>query len=502
MIVKKITAIVLFFVSLSLISFAGTQPSATNNLESLRNFARLVVSNNRMIKVLTHDLNRASLQKQKGLSDFNPNLSFEYGSSKSENSTYNSITGIEEDYNTRRRHQSSSVSEKTPLGDLSLDYSLSKTEYTNSQASYFKSMYMGIQTGLLRRDYKINALERRLSFVGYDLERAQADSVLLDVLMNSFDSLFNEIIAARNSSLKRHNLEFYSTLVEEAQIKLKNGMGSELDLKQAKMRYNQADTTRKESELRVLAFDRDIGVILANKNWDKSIASFSLQNLVESVPKSIEPNKLVEIAKANRPDMRVIRSQYKLQKAAYDISCEKNKPNLNVRVRWGKQGRGASQSLASDLRDKNWDVVLSWTTKIGGRTEKIDYYLEKEKIRALKIKVEQKEAEVEKLVLKAIDDLEFYIKDLSSLRASEQLSAEVLEGQKLNFKLGKVSLLDLSRYQQDFDNASLAVVKGEVQLIKSWLGLMYQTGTLSDYFGIKSTKRSKNKYKIIPCKNN
>jgi outer membrane protein TolC len=97
----------------------------------------------------------------------------------------------------------------------------------------------------------------------------------------------------------------------------------------------------------------------------------------------------------------------------------------------------------------------------------------------------------------------FYRKNLDSLKASEKLAAEVLEGQRLNFQLGKISLLDLTRYQQDFNNASIAVVQGESRLIMSWLELLFETGILAGYLEVKQSSQelagiNQQKYEIIP----
>ena len=102
----------------------------------------------------------------------------------------------------------------------------------------------------------------------------------------------------------------------------------------------------------------------------------------------------------------------------------------------------------------------------------------------------------------AFERLMLYRKNLASLQASEKLAGEVLEGQKLNFQLGKISLLDLTRYQQDFNGASLSVAQGESRLIMSWLELLYETGQLADYLEVgaleRKNVRSAHEYEIQP----
>jgi outer membrane protein TolC len=179
-----------------------------------------------------------------------------------------------------------------------------------------------------------------------------------------------------------------------------------------------------------------------------------------------------------------------------------SRPDVSARVRWGKQGRSFDKSTAESMNDKSWDVVVSYSTSFGPDGKKIDFTMEKEAIKAFKVRLEQKRADVEIAVKQAFEKLAFYRKNLASLKGSEKLAAEVLEGQRLNFQLGKISLLDLTRYQQDFNGASLAVAQGESRLIMSWLELLFETGRLDDFLQVAATDRRElskiNGYQIVP----
>jgi outer membrane protein TolC len=129
--------------------------------------------------------------------------------------------------------------------------------------------------------------------------------------------------------------------------------------------------------------------------------------------------------------------------------------------------------------------------------------MQKETLKAFEARLAQKRDEIKIAVSQAFERLMFYRKNLDSLKASEKLAAEVLEGQRLNFQLGKISLLDLTRYQQDFNNASIAVVQGESRLIMSWLELLFETGILAGYLEVKQSSQelagiNQQKYEIIP----
>lgn len=447
----------------------------------LQTFAGQVVAGNRSLLSAGHDLESAMFEKYRALEAFAPHFYYSSDASKSANRDYNPMTGIEEDYSTRRRGSGAGISQRTPLGTLSYDYTDSKTEYTSSQSSYFKSLYLSWQAGLLRNDARLNSLERRLAHADYEMNQAQTDSILLDVLLNAFQSLFNRVVAARNQALKVQNLSFYASLVEEAEIKLKNGIGSELDLKQASMRFQQAETGNAETELALHESDRRIAAQLGNLEWNREIASFSLETVLSCIPETLTLEKLEETAFSRRPDYRVHLSQYKAQKASFDRARELSRPDLSARARWGKQGRGFSEDDAAAMPDKSWDVALVYTMSFGPEAEKLSFSSQRERLKSFAAKLTQKREDIKIALAEALERLEFYRKNLASLKASEKLSAEVLEGQRLNFQLGKISLLDLTRYQQEYDNASLSVVQGESRLIMEWLRLLYETGSLAEF---------------------
>ncbi len=496
---KILTAFVFFAASCSpaVCEDVASDTSDTGTaIEPLKKFASQVVSGNRSLLAAAHDLESSMFARERSLEVFSPQFYYSSDASKAANRSYNPITGLEEDYSTRRHGSGAGISQRTPLGKISYDYTNSKTEYSSSQTSYFQSLYLGIQSGLLRNDARVNALERRMAHAEYEVSEAQNDSVLLDVLHGSFQSLFNRMVVARSQLVKQQNLSFYGSLVEEAEVKLKNGIGSELDLKQASMRRQQAETGNSETELSLQETDRRLAAQLGNLTWDREIASFSFDPVIKCIPASFSPEILEETAMKNRPDYRVFLSQYKLQKAAFERARQMSRPDLTAQARWGKQGRGSSEDLAAEMPDKSWDVSLTYSVSFGPDGNKLDFAGQRERLRSFEARLQQKRDDIRLALADALERLEFHRSNLALLKDSEKLAAEVLEGQQLNFQLGKISLLDLTRYQQEFDNASLAVIQGEARLILEWLRLHYETGTLAGFAGVVRSRSLKEK--IVP----
>ena len=461
---------------------------AVEDKDSLRHFARKVVNGNRTLIAEGHDLTDALISKRKALEVFSPSLTLSADSGNSVNRSYNSATGFDEDYKTENVDFGAEISHRTTLGRLNYGYLSGKTDYTTSKTSYFNSLYMSWRTGLLRRDDQIGLLDKKLAYTDYEINEAQADAVLLDVLISSYQNLFNLIIATENKKLKDRNRNFYATLVEEAEIKLKNGLGSELDLKQAKMRQRQAETGLFEIERSINGYERQIAAKLGDLTWDKEIVNFTFEDVLSEVPNTIDSNRLIKTAFEMRPDFRVIERQYLRQKSLLEKARLLRRPDLSALAKWGKQGRGFSENEAKEMNDKSWSVGLVYNISFGPEPSNLDFYSQKEKLLAFEARIAQKRDEVIIAVNESQERLEFYKKNLELLRASEKLASEVLDGQKLNFQLGKISLLDLTVYQQDYDNAGISLIQGEARLIQEWLTLLYETGELSRYLDVGTGK--------------
>lgn len=502
------TVIISFIFFTALIGTLQAQETASQTkvfIKPLIVFAKMVVAGNRDLFSASQDAETNMLEKHKALAAFSPQLSYSLERSKASKTDFNSITGVEEDYSSRTAGHYSSISQRTPLGRLSYDYTNSKSEYTGSKTSYFNSLYLNWQTGLFRNDWQLNSLDRRMAHANYDIGLAQTDSILLDILQRSMKSLFDRLLVVRNETLKKDNLTFYETMVEEAEVKLKNGMGSELDLKQASMRYRQAETDHEETLLSLKDQNRRIGLLLGNLSWNRELAGLELEELLNSIPDKLDEKELLHKAYQNRPDYRLIESQFKLRKSAFKKARIMSRPDISARLRWGKQGRSFDKDLAADMKDKSWSVSVTYTTSLGPEEDKIDFTIEKARLKAFAAKFEQKKDEVEVAITQSIDRFRFYRKNLASLKDSQKLAKEVLDGQRLNFQLGKISLLDLTRYQQDFNSASLAVVQGESRLMMSWLDLLYESGMLADYLQVDNFEQQSamtiSEYEIEPLSN-
>jgi outer membrane protein TolC len=116
---------------------AGAEVASTTLLAPapLLEFADQVVNGNRSLLAAGHELASSLADKNRALADFSPQFSYTADSSKSANRSFNSVTGFEEDYSTRRHGGAAALIQKTPLGRISYEYSQSKTEYTSSQSS-------------------------------------------------------------------------------------------------------------------------------------------------------------------------------------------------------------------------------------------------------------------------------------------------------------------------------------------------------------------------------
>lgn len=459
---------------------AFTQTTENEELQTLQSFALEVLNSSHRLKAVSKDSEAAKLEMQRSRLNFNPEVSVTHFSSKASDKTFNPLTGLEEDYSTDRQGVNINLSQPTQIGNAQVNIEKSNTDFGSGSRIYFESLDLILESGLIRRDANINRLERKMASSRYNIEKAREDSAILDTLMQSFEALFSRLIALRNLQFRTRNIKFYQTMLDEAQIKLENGLGSKLDLRQAQMRLTLAKTALHESELSFKEADRQIDLLLGDPDWDRKHGDFSAGNL--PVNQSYDINELLSSALKNRPDMKIINTQLQLQDQNFSLAHERSRPNLVARFVNRRQGRSADSSIAANKGDKSWNLAVTWSTKIGHRPERLTKRIEEKRLSALNERLIAAIDRTETEVINAIKRFKFNQSNLTALKNSALLSQEVLEGQQINFQSGSISLLDLSRYQTEFEEAEMSALRAEAVLALSWIHLLYVSGELRNVF--------------------
>lgn len=460
---------------------SATPTASTDN--PLDAFARAVMEANREVAASRQDLEASRQEYRKVPTRFQPILTITEDNAKSANRNYNSLTGIDEDYTTRQQGTQVSLKQETRLGTGRIDLARTRTAYTQAQNSYFQSAYLALDRSVFRNPGQKIALEKRVGRQQFRSAATRTEASIQQVLLEGFRALFERIIAKQEFEFKSRSLAFYQNLVEEADLKLANGLGSELDLKQARMRQSNAETGLEQSRLSLEEADRRLGLVLGSADWERSLASFTPGAIASLVPDRLDVQEVLHEGLPQRFELRQAETQVDLQRQALRLARDGARPDVNLSLRWGRQGRGTSEELARDMRDKSWEVIFTWTQPIGERAEVLDRRAEAIKLAATTLRRDQAAEEGRKAIQEAVARVGFHRQRVRDLSASSRLSAEVLEGQRLNFQLGKTSLLDLSRYQEEHQEACLAVIRAEAELVLSWLNLLAETGGLARQFG-------------------
>ncbi len=462
----------------------GTASGSAGAEELLKRFASDLVRNNRAIKASERNLEAGRQRFLKSKTVFYPTLTVTEGLAKTTNRSYNADSGIDEDYSTNRKGTTVGLKQRTFLGTAGVEMERSKTDYNKINTSYFSSVYFTLQRGLLQREERLMSLEKSVDRKIFRAEQIQARATVLDTLLEGFDLLFERYNAMQNLQFKQRNIDFYKTLVEEAEVKLGNGLGSELDLKQARMRLTLANTDLEESKITLGEVDRKLGLALGSDSWDAGLASFTPVDVASLVPGIIVLDRLIEKGMKERPDLAAKAFQVEAQRDSARLAREKNRPDVSTVLRWGRQGRSTEESMARDMRDKSWDVTVTFSTPLVDKAETREWRAASKVLEAQLIQLEQARQAARTAITNAERRLTFSRQNLLDLQASSRLSGEVLEGQRLNFQLGKVSLLDLMRYQSDYEETCLSVIKAQATLIMNWMRVLYETGDLGARFGI------------------
>ena len=366
-------------------------PLAASDLFSdpLKMFAEEVLKANREIEAARQDLEASRQEYKKVPTRFQPVLTLSEDSSKAANRNYNSLTGIDEDYTTRQQGSQVSIKQETPIGTSRLEISRSRTAYTQAQNSYFQSAYLTLDRDVLKNPNRKIKIEKRLGRGQFNAAETRTDAAIQQTLLEAFRALFDRIIAHEEFEFKRRSLTFYQNLVTEADLKLSNGLGSELDLKQARMRQSNAETGMEQSRLSLEESDRRLGLVLGNAEWERSLASFTPGSIASLVPEKLDGETILRDGLLKRFEIRQANTQLSLQRDSLNRAREGARPDVSLSVRWGRQGRATIEEMARDMRDKSWEVMLSWAQPLGHRAELFDRKAESIKLTATTLRRDQ-----------------------------------------------------------------------------------------------------------------
>ncbi|GAF94946.1 unnamed protein product, partial [marine sediment metagenome] len=182
-----------------------------------------------------------------------------------------------------------------------------------------------------------------------------------------------------------------------------------------------------------------------------------------------------QIALNNRPEIEIVKQGINLSKSEMDLARHELLPSLNATVSYEMRGidkhySDAVESLNPHDRD-SWTVGLEFNYPFGNNAADARYKEKKEAYNQALTEVERAEkivitqVEVALLAVKlAQDEIESTSKSLASAR-------RVIEGEKAQFELGKVSNVELLRAQDLLiaaeRNHFRAIISYNIALIES-----------------------------------
>lgn len=455
--------------------------SEAETIDRLARFAARLVEKNQRLSAARHGLRAARHEMGRQKAAFQARVDVQTMTGKSANRVYNTVTGIDEDYSTRRTGQTMGLGRRTRFGEGRLELERSRTDYTGSGASHFQSAYLAWETPLLQRPWKIYDVEFSRTEYPFQAERIRYDQVVQEVCLEGLRLIIERQVSLQHLAFLSRNLTFYQRMVEEAEIKLKSGLGSELDLKQARLRMQLAENRQREVALGLEEVARRLVVLMHDPEWEAEVASLSTGALVALVPASFSATAALEDARRQKPGLAQLTLERKQLEQDLAEAREKDKPAVNANLRWGRQGRASDPSMAREMKDKSWDLLVGYSTAIGPRPERLERRKQSEKLKSLAQTWDVTLAETRRNLEDQMERVRFFRRSLEDHRSSRALSAEVLEGQQLNFQLGKTTLLDLNRYQSDFEESCLAVFRAEAQLAQAWFGFLHEQGALTTF---------------------
>lgn len=384
------------------------------------------------------------------------------------------------------------LTKKTALGtEISVPYSYVKTVSNSSNATLPESHNTSLSLKLtqpLLRAYSKGYFSRDLAKAELEIEAAKQKygQQLLDVCDKTLGLYLDTLRDNESLKVKEKSVHLSQETYDLAKMKHDLGKASLVDLLEAEGVLLKSKesllSTRTALDGKFLELQL---AVFANSATKIEITEDLTADLVRP-PDNLSEESLIQEALKTRPELRA--NEIALREARMDVrSAETDQlPVLNfegsVTYKGVADKYSASQEQINKGRFSSYSTGLKLEQPIMGYAAKGEMTLKSLRLQQEELRISQAKRNVELNVRK---DLRNYtttwerIETLQKMVLSEQ---QRFEGQTLRYRQGKISIFDLTRSQQDLENAELESIKAKIAYKKARLDLAVSVGRLfKDY---------------------
>jgi len=321
--------------------------------------------------------------------------------------------------------------------------------------SYESTLELGISQPLLRgwgRDIQTGqtvAAEIDLTAATYQVSSTAAD-LAAEVKRGYWELVF----AWQDIEVKQFSVTLAQKLLDETITKIAAGTLAEVEIYQP-----QSEVARREEDL--IASERAIGVaedelkLLLNSNdWQ---TPFTPIDTPRTDPVRLEPEKILETAFDNRPDLKAAESSVAAARIRQTLAEDDLRPSLdlNGRIDYGglDQGYGDALDSAVDDPDTRWRVGLQLTVPLDNSAAKGSLQQARALHARAKTSKQLLQLEITRSVRTTVRDVELAIKAMEATRKTSLASRKALEAEQAKFDAGRSTTIDVLIAQEAYAQA-------------------------------------------------
>ncbi|MEW5900595.1 MAG: TolC family protein [Acidobacteriota bacterium] len=432
---------------------------------------------------------------------FMPRLSFGLNRQNNSSASYSFIEAAEK-VTSQYSDVAASVWQATPSGgSVSVSLSTYKSESNRSfqtiNPRYGSTLSFSFSQPLLRNfGPKMSRREIIISLNNQDIAEGQLQAVLLDTVFNVEQAYWNLIYAVENLRVKQQSLQLAKDLLAKNKREVEVGMVAPIEILSAEAAVATREADILQAEIAV-ANSEDLLKTIINIAAEEGsgLATVIPSDAPTEEPKSIAVDEALQIAIANRPDLRM--TQIGLKNKELNVAYARNQilPDINIYAAYWSPGISGTQLLYQDnnpltgivvgripggagssLRDAlglkydNWSIGLQVSIPISSLTSRSQHEASKITYEQSLIDLENLEQRIFLEVRTAVRAAEINYKRVLAYRAARELAENKLEAEEKKLKVGLSTNYVVLQYQRDLADVRTAELKA---LIEYNLSLAY-----------------------------
>ncbi|MBS1854537.1 MAG: TolC family protein [Acidobacteria bacterium] len=486
---------------------------------SLKNYLELVMANNTDIQIqkLSVEMPKNAIMRAFGAWD--PRATAQFTSTRSTSPATSLLEGAT-DVKTLSQPASFSVTQLLPTGtNYTVSFSGSKSTSNNSFNSYNPALSTGLSIGftqplLQNRGTYVNRLTLMISRSSLRFSEYQMRSQMINLVSSAENAYWDVINARENLRVAISAEQTANQFLELQQRQLELGALSPLDIYAQQQRVAQSKVNTAQARFR-LVFTEDALRKQIGADLDPDVRKLPIV-LTEPVDIAVDAQEsdregLVQKAIANRPDLKGATQNLDIDDLRIQQSRNALLPNLSLIGNYTANGRGGilvqrsnvftengtssvittlpggigdafSQMFGFGYSSYQLGLRLNFPLKSRAASADLADSLVRKKQDALTLRTTQQSIRLG--VLNSVTNLESAKESVKLAKVALDFADKNLDAANKKYELGTGLQLDVATAQDQRVQADSSVVTNQIQLRRSLITLLVQTGTLLEERGI------------------